>query len=368
MVTWSRPSKSQPNHSGSHPPHPPQAGSSKPHPSVVVMLDDPQATHSSMVGAKATNLARLQRDGFTIPGGFCVTTTAYSIMTEDGDVGDLIQRLALVDPSDGDALAAHAAQLRDCISQRPLPTPLRRAIAAALEAAGTDRAYAVRSSATAEDRPYASFAGQHETILNVRGEQRLVEAIQTCMASLFTERAIRYRAQHQIPQDKVAMAVLVQQMIDPEAAGVAFSADPKSGNRHIAVIEAVLGLGQAQVSGTVTPDRMRVDRLREQIIDYVIGDQRVIVESRLQGGVQTAARERGHHLVHVLSDDQALTLTKMVGDVERVFGSPQDIEWALVDGRYAILQSRPITTLFPLPSPPPADNELHVYYSFGHKQ
>ncbi|MGH4007143.1 MAG: PEP/pyruvate-binding domain-containing protein [Pseudonocardiaceae bacterium] len=335
---------------------------------LVVALDGYQATDTLLVGAKAANLARLQQGGFTIPYGFCVTTAAYTILRQDSRVADLIERLMLTDSGDEDTLSALAGQLRDYIGQRSLPPVVCRAVAAALEATGTHRGYAVRSSATAEDLPYASFAGQHETVLNVREEQRLFEAIQTCMASLFTERAIRYRAQHRIPEDRVAMAVLVQQMIEPEVAGVAFSADPKSGNRHVAVIEAVLGLGEAQVSGKVTPDRVCVDRLRDRILDYAIGDQRMIVESLPEGGIRAEELQQSHRPARLLANDQALALTKILGDVEGVLGGPQDVEWALAGGRFAILQSRPITTLFPLPSPPPADEHIHVYYSFGHKQ
>jgi rifampicin phosphotransferase len=335
---------------------------------VVVALGEPQATDPRLVGAKTANLARLRQAGFAMPDGFCVTTAAYAILTQGSNPADLIERLALADPGDTDTLAALAAELRDYIGQRSLSPVVRRAVAEALEAAGRDRVYAVRSSATAEDLPHASFAGQHETILNVRGEERLVEAIRTCMASLFTERAIRYRAQQRIPDDKVAMAVLVQQMIEPEASGVAFSADPGSGNRHVAAIEAVLGLGEAHVSGKVTPDRVRVDRQRGRILDYSVGDTRMVVKSVPEGGVRAADRGQSERLERVLSDNQVLALVEILGDVERVLVSPQDVEWALVEGRCVILQSRPITTLFPLPSPPPADDELHIYYSFGHKQ
>jgi pyruvate,water dikinase len=338
------------------------------HAPVVVALGEPEATDARLVGAKAANLARLRQAGFAVPDGFCVTTAGYALLTQGSAPADLIERLALADADDAHTLAALAAELQEHLRERSLPPTVRRAVAGALETAGRDRAYAVRSSATAEDLPHASFAGQHETTLNVRGEDRLIEAIQACTASLFTERAVRYRARHGIPQDKVAMAVLVQQMIEPEASGVAFSADPGSGNRHIAAIEVVFGLGEAHVSGKVTPDRVRVDRQGGRILDYTVGDKRMVVESLPEGGVRTADRGQRGCLTRVLSDNQVLDLVKILGDVERVLGSPQDVEWGLVDSEFSILQSRPITTLFPLPSPPPLDDELHVYYSFGHKQ
>lgn len=357
------------NHTRTAPARPPVNRGHRETPTpVVVALDHPQATDFRLVGGKGANLARLRQRGFAVPDGFCVTTEACALLVTEDRVHDLVEQLSRTDPEDTDTLTRLAGAVRHEIGRRSLPPPVRNALARALERTGRDRAYAVRSSATAEDLPHASFAGQYETVLNVRGEERIAEAVLTCIAGLFSDRAVRYRARQGIRPDEVAMAVVVQRMVESEAAGGAFSADPTTGHRHVAVIEAVFGLGEGQVSGRVEPDRIRVDRRHRRILDHTMANKSVAVETRPEGGVATTPLTGNRRRARVLSDAQALALTDVVGDVERTLGGPQDVEWAIRDGTFLILQSRPITTLFPLPAPPPTDGAPHVYYSFGHKQ
>jgi hypothetical protein len=217
----------------------------------------------------------------------------------------------------------------------------------ALHRNGAEKAYAVRSSATAEDLPEASFAGQHETVLHVRGADKLVEAVKTCMASLFTDRAVAYRARNGIDHSAIAMAVVVQEMVPADISGVLFTADTESGNRGVASIDAAYGLGDALVSGSVNPDHILVAKADNEIITYTTpesGGKRVLTNAQVTEVVETGEQ------------------------IEGLFDAPQDIEWSISQDRLYVLQARPITTLFPLPAPFPTDGKLHVYLSMGHAQ
>ncbi|WP_254525996.1 PEP/pyruvate-binding domain-containing protein [Natrinema caseinilyticum] len=311
----------------------------------ALSLTASRATEISLVGGKGANLARLKQAEFPVPEGFVVTTAAYSALLTESDIPDRIRALESLDPQDTEATAEAGGALRDAIQSLSLPSEVQTAIKDSVADTGVDKAYAARSSATAEDLPSASFAGQHETLLNVQGEEEVAEAVRTCMASLFTDRAITYRARNDIPHDQVSLAVVVQEMTHPDASGILFTADPTTGERSVAVIDAGFGLGEAQVGGAVTGDHVRIDKATGDILSYDIGDKRVAVQSIPGGGTETIELSAEQRSSRVLSDDQIRALASIAEDVEELFGTPQDIEWALVDGEIVLLQSRPITTL-----------------------
>jgi rifampicin phosphotransferase len=315
----------------------------------VLSLANPEALGIGYTGGKGANLARLLAAGFPVPAGVCVTTAVYNHLTDEAEIVDLLQQL---DRSSGtDELKATASTLRESIRDQSMPETVSKALDDFLE---VEESYAIRSSATAEDLPTASFAGQHETILDVSGHDEVLEAVSKCMASLFTDRAISYREANDISHNDVAMAVIIQRMVDADLSGVLFTADALTGNRAIASIDATSGLGEAVVSGTVTADNARIDKQANEIIEY-----------RSTHGENTI--EASDHQ-RILTDEQALTLVSHGNRIEDLLGSPQDIEWSIADNQVWILQSRPITSLFPIPTPTPKDDGLHVYYSYNHRQ
>ena len=279
------------------------------HPFVLDLVQIDR-THVALAGGKGANLGELSHvESVRVPRGFCVTTHAFHRVIAGGP------------PLMTDDVAA--------------------AIIRALHRFGEDAAYAVRSSATAEDLPTASFAGQHDSFLNVAGVDAILDRVSRCWASLFSERAVAYRQRMGIDHRSVSMAVVVQRMVDAEASGVLFTADPVTGHRRISTIEAIPGLGEALVSGHVNADR------------YTMRDERII------GREHRSARR-------VLSDAQVISLAQLGRRIEAHFGRPQDIEWCLAEGEFQFVQSRPITTLYPIPARD--DEDFHVYVSVGHGQ
>ncbi|MET0418933.1 MAG: rifamycin-inactivating phosphotransferase [Actinoplanes sp.] len=299
----------------------------------VVDLADLDRTEVALAGGKGASLGALMRiDGVSVPPGFCVTTDAFRpIMAQ---VTTLVDQL---DTDDPEAIRTRSADIRRAIEGIAIPTDLAAAITSAVD----DEAYAVRSSATAEDLPTASFAGQQDTYLNVVGPDAVLRHISRCWASLFTERAVIYRRRNGIDHRTVAMAVVVQRMVVPQASGVLFTADPVTGNRKVATVDAGFGLGDALVSGQVNPDVFQVR----------------------DGEVTARTIAAGEP---ALTDEQVVRLVRLGRRIEAHLGSPQDIEWCLAGDDFAIVQSRPITTLFPVPQIGDQDN--HVYVSVGHQQ
>ncbi|SEO44798.1 pyruvate, water dikinase [Halogranum amylolyticum] len=340
----------------------------------VQWLDAVGRADLPLVGGKGANLGELLRAGLPVPPGFVVTTAVYRSLVDAPAVREALSRLERLDADESAALAAAAAELRSAIRAQELAASARDGLSAALDAVDPGETYAVRSSATAEDSPTASFAGQHETFLGVDAAD-VPDCVRECMASLFTDRAVSYRAHDDVAHSDVAMAVVVQPMVEAEAGGVLFTADAETGNRRVSTVDASFGLGEAVVGGDVTPDHARVDTETGEILAYDVATKDVAVRSRgiaddadETTGVETvelSARERERR---VLSDEQLRTLVGLGERVQTLFGTPQDVEWALVDGAFVLLQSRPITALFPLPSPLPDDDRLHVYLSMGHMQ
>lgn len=319
-----------------------------------------------LVGGKAAGLGELtQVDGAAVPGGFCVTTAVFQQATEGvGWFAELSEQLAGLAADDVEGIYAVAGRLRSRIEQVEVPAGAVAAIVARLHNCPEGTAFAVRSSATAEDLPSASFAGQQDTFLNVIGTAAVLHRIRCCWASLYTDRAVAYRLRHGIDHRAVQMAVVVQQMLRPRASGVLFTADPVTGNRTVARVEATLGLGEALVSGQVDPDAYAVSGA--QVIDRRVNRKSTARYAVDSGGTQPQTVPVSRQDVPVLTEAQVLALVDLGRRVQVHFGRPQDIEWCLVGEAFHLVQSRPITTLFPVP---PADQPGNrVYLSVGHQQ
>ncbi|MGW3428583.1 rifamycin-inactivating phosphotransferase [Streptomyces melanosporofaciens] len=332
----------------------------------VLDLQEVAETQAAVVGGKGAHLGGLSRiEGIRVPDGFCVTTDAFRrIMAEAPSIDDHLDQLSRVNPDDREAIRTLSARMRRTIEAIAIPGDLAAAISGALARLGGQAACAVRSSATAEDLPTASFAGQQDTYLNVVGPTAILQHISRCWASLFTERAVTYRRRNGIDHRTVHMAVVVQQMVFPHASGILFTADPVTGNRKVATVDAGFGLGEALVSGLVNPDVFTV-RDGEVGARTIAAKQRA-VHALPAGGTREMAIDAERQEQPALTDAQAVRLVELGRRIEAHFGCPQDIEWCLVDDGFQIVQSRPITTLFPIPEA--GDQENHVYLSVGHQQ
>ncbi|MBO3676192.1 rifamycin-inactivating phosphotransferase [Streptomyces sp. NEAU-YJ-81] len=332
----------------------------------VLDLQEVAETQAAVVGGKGAHLGGLSRiEGIRVPGGFCVTTDAFRrIMAEAPSIDDHLDQLSRVNPDDREAIRTLSARMRRTIEGIAIPGDLAAAITRALARLGEQAAYAVRSSATAEDLPTASFAGQQDTYLNVVGRTAILQHISRCWASLFTERAVTYRRRSGIDHRTVHMAVVVQQMVFPHAAGILFTADPVTGDRKVATVDAGFGLGEALVSGLVNPDVFTVRQ--GEVVAKTIAAKQCAVQALPAGGTREVAIDSRRQEQPALTDAQAVRLVELGRRIEAHFGRPQDIEWCLVDDGFQIVQSRPITTLFPIPET--GDQENHVYLSVGHQQ
>jgi phosphoenolpyruvate synthase/pyruvate phosphate dikinase len=311
----------------------------------VLGLDETDQTQGALVGGKGANLGELTRiEGVDVPPGFCATTDAFRrIMAVVPSIDERLDRLSRLDPDDREAIRALSADIRRAVEGTAIPDDVAAAITRSVTRLGGQAAYAVRSSATAEDLPTASFAGQQDSFLNVVGLAAILRDVSRCLASLFTERAVGYRVRNGFDHRKVQMAVVVQRMVFPRAAGVLFTADPVTSNRKVVSIEAVFGLGEALVAGRVNADI------------YQVRDGDVVAKTVAKDQEQPA-----------LTDAQIVRLARLGRRIEAHFGRPQDIEWCLVDDEFQIVQSRAITTLFPIPET--SDERNHVYVSVGHQQ
>ena len=335
----------------------------------VLGFQEIDQTQVAVVGGKGASLGELSRiEGIRVPAGFCVTTDAFQrIMAETPSIPsiyDRLDRLSRLKPDDREAIRVLSAEIRRTLEGIAIPDDLAAAITRPLARLGEQAAYAVRSSATAEDLPTASFAGQQDTYLNVVGPAAILQHVSRCWASLFTERAVAYRLRNGFDHRKVHMAVVVQRMVFPQAAGILFTADPVTSNRKVASVEASFGLGEALVSGLVNADVYKVRN--GEVVARTIGTKRLAIHASPAGGTQEQAIEPERQGQPALTDAQVVRLARLGRRIEAHFGRPQDIEWCLVDEDFQIVQSRPITTLFPIPEA--GDQENHVYISVGHQQ
>jgi rifampicin phosphotransferase len=333
----------------------------------VLGLQEIDQTQVAVVGGKGAQLGELSRiEGIQVPAGFCVTTDAFRRVMADApsSIDDQLDRLSRLNPDDREAVRTLSAEIRRTLEGITIPEDLAAAIARGLARLGEQAAYAVRSSATAEDLETASFAGQQDTYLNIVGLAPILQHVSRCWASLFTERAVAYRLRNGIDHRNVHMAVVVQQMVSPDAAGILFTADPVTGNRKVAVVEAGFGLGEALVAGLVNAD---VYKVRDgEITTKAVATKQLAIYALPAGGTQKQAIDPARQEQPALTDAQAVQLAQLGRRIEAHFGCPQDIEWCLVDDGFQIVQSRPITTLFPVPAV--SDQENHVYVSVGHGQ
>jgi phosphoenolpyruvate synthase/pyruvate phosphate dikinase len=334
--------------------------------SYVLDFEDLDASQVAVAGGKGANLGELARmEGIHVPAGFCVTTAAFQrIMDEAPSIGDRLDELSRLQPDDRDAIRARSAEVRRILEAVAIPADLAAAITRPLARLGEQAAYAVRSSATAEDLPTASFAGQQDTYLNIVGPDAVLQHVSRCWASLFTERAVTYRLRNGIDHRTVHMAVVVQRMVFPQAAGILFTADPITGNRTTASVEASFGLGEALVSGRVNADVYKVND--GEVIDRTIGAKQLAILPSPAGGTEEQAIDPERQAQPALTDAQVVRLAALGRRIEAHFGRPQDIEWCLADDDFQVVQSRPITTLFPIPEA--SDGANHVYLSVGHQQ
>lgn len=332
----------------------------------ILNFQETDKTKLVMVGGKGANLGELSRIvGVQVPKGFCVTTEVYKEIIGNSEVlNSLMDELDVLKPDNRKSISETSAKIRKVIEETGIPKGITNEIAWNLKQLGERNAYAIRSSATAEDLPTASFAGQQDTFLNIIGKEAILQHISLCWASLFTERAVIYRIQNGFSHRRVNMGVVVQQMVFSQAAGILFTADPINSNRKVLSIDAGFGLGEAMVSGLVNADTYKV--CNGKIIDKRISAKKLAIYALKDGGTAAQEIELQRQNSQVLTDEQILQLEQIGRKIEAHFGCPQDIEWCLVEAAFYIVQSRPITTLFPVPQAD--DQENHVYISVGHQQ
>lgn len=308
----------------------------------ALVLDFREADTSQLmlVGGKGLHLSELSGlPGIRVPEGFCVTTEAFrQAVAHSSAYAALLDRLSALSAEDREQIGAVSGQLRQFILEADLPSDIADAVARRLSRFGEAHAYAVRSSATAEDLPHASFAGQQDTYLNVVGTEAILAHIRKCWASLFTDRAVIYRVQNGFDHRHVYVSVIVQRMVFPEASGILFTADPVTSNRKLVSIDAGFGLGEALVSGLVSADGYTVRD--EQIVEKRIAAKALAIHARTEGGTETRPIEPGQQRTQVLTDEQILRLASLGRAIEAHFGCPQDIEWCLAGDEFHIVQSR----------------------------
>jgi len=334
--------------------------------SLVLGFQEIEKTQLLLVGGKGLNLGELSKiQGIQVPEGFCITTVGYQKAIEQNETFQaLLDQLTMLKIEDRDQIGEISKKIRQIIMEVKIPSDVAKAVADYLSQFGDEHAYAVRSSATAEDLPHASFAGQQDTYLNIIGKEAILQHIGKCWASLFTDRAVIYRLQNGFDHSQVYLSVIVQRMVFPKASGILFTADPITSNRKLLSIDAGFGLGEALVSGLVSADCYKV--LEGEIVEKLIATKKLAIYGRKEGGTETKQLDPDQQKTQTLTDQQILQLSRIGRQIEAYFGSPQDIEWCLVDNIFYIVQSRPITTLYPIPETD--DEENHVYISVGHQQ
>jgi len=325
---------------------------------TILPFTSPEATLDT-AGGKGANLVRLTRAGFDVPPGFIISTEAYRTFVRTNNLQTAIRSaLENLSAEDSSALEKASARIRAAFSAGKMAVETESAIRAA-DGNLNGAPVAVRSSATAEDLPDLSFAGQQDTYLNIIGEGELFKAVVNCWSSLWTARAIGYRMRNHIPHNDAALAVVVQVMVQSEVSGVLFTANPLTGLLSQSVIDATFGLGEALVSGQVEPDHFVVDTASGVIVGKTLGAKKISTRSKTGGGVETITEDGGER--QTLSDEDIRQLAELGGQVQQEYEFPQDIEWAFAQGKQYLLQSRAITSLYPLPE----QDDFTIWFSFG---
>jgi phosphohistidine swiveling domain-containing protein len=311
-------------------------------------FQDITAADGDTVGGKGANLGEMVAAGLPVPPGFCLIAAAYRDFVQASGLDEVIGTILAET-----RVKTHAARIRDLITAQPVPDAIAKETLTAYHRLGQDLGVgdvsqipvAVRSSATAEDLPTASFAGQQDTYLNVRGEADLLDSVRDCWASLWTDRAVIYRNRQGFDHEKVYLAVVIQAMIPAEVSGILFTSNPISGDPGEVVINASWGLGEAIVSGLVTPDTLTVRKRDGLVVSQQIGDKECTIEYAQDGGTVELETPAERREIPALPDEGVSELVALGQGIEAHYGTPQDIEWAQAGGRFYVLQSRPITTL-----------------------
>jgi phosphoenolpyruvate synthase/pyruvate phosphate dikinase len=334
--------------------------------SYVLGFHDIDKTTIMMVGGKGANLGEISKvDGIRVPDGFCISTEAFKrVIRKAPSINGLLDQLSHLKKEERNNISELSGEIRRLIESIAIPEDIHDELALHLSRLGEENAYAVRSSATAEDLPTASLAGQQDTYLNIIGTEVILKHISKCWASLYADRAVTYRIQNGFDHRKVHLAVVVQKMIFSQAAGILFTADPVTSNRKVSSIDASFGLGEALVSGLVNADVYKVRN--GKVIAKKVSTKKLAVFASQDGGTKEQEIKPEQQNRQALTDEQILQLEHMGRKIEEHFGHPQDIEWCLVNGTFYVVQSKPITTLFPIPKA--NDQENHVYLSVGHQQ
>ncbi|MBW4080605.1 phosphoenolpyruvate synthase [Paenibacillus sp. S150] len=334
--------------------------------SLVLGFQELDNTQLLLVGGKGLHLGELSKiEGIQVPEGFCVTTAGYQKALEHNEMYyALLDRLTLLKAEDREQVGEISKKIRQIIMDAEIPSGVVRAVTHYLSRFGEELGFAVRSSATAEDLPHASFAGQQDTYLNIIGREAILQHISKCWASLFTDRAVIYRMHNGFDHRQVYLSVIVQRMVFPQASGILFTADPVTSNRKLLSIDASFGLGEALVSGLVSADCYRVQE--GQIVDKRIAAKKLAVYGLKEGGTEIRKIDPNQQKAQTLTEQQILQLARIGRQIEAYFGSPQDIEWCLARDTFYVVQSRPITTLYPIPES--KDQENRVYVSVSHQQ
>ncbi len=332
----------------------------------ILTLNKANGLLHGRIGAKAASLCELMKiETIYVPAGFCVTVEAFEDHLDNiPGAREILHDLSKLTDANQPELVLLTRELRKAIEAAAIPLPVINAVTNAIEQFEEKTAFAIRSSATAEDLPGFSFAGQQESYLNITGIEAVLDHIKKCWASLFTERAVSYRIVNGFNDSGVSLAVIVQQLIPAQKAGVMFTADPVTSNRKIVSIDAGFGLGEALVAGLVDPDNYQVRQ--NKIIAKKVSRKQFATTLLAAGGTTQSALHVEKQSIPVLSDEEIFGLEKTGRRIEAAFGAPQDIEWCVADDKLYIVQSRPITTLYPIPES--TDDQYRVYVSVGHNQ
>ncbi len=337
---------------------------------LVCPLGAVGATDRAEVGGKGASLGELHRVGLPVPPGFVITVRAFERAMRAADPGDTIgARIATLSGADPAAIERATAAIRGQITTTPVAAELAAAVTAAYLALGADAPVAVRSSAVGEDAAEASFAGLQDTYLWVRGAGAVLDRMRRCWASLYNTEAVSYRLGQHLPAP-AAMAIVVQRMVDPRSAGVMFTCSPTTGDRSVIAIEGSWGLGSVLVSGEVTPDSFVVSKVTGEIVRRSVA-AKARLHRQAPDGLGTTAEDVAADLRErpCLDDDEVRSLARLGTQVERHYGTPQDIEWAVTDDAIVLLQSRAETVWSSRPTAPVATPKArpmdHVFEQLG---
>ena len=311
---------------------------------MVSWFPDLTLTDRSTAGGKGASLGELTQAGIDVPPGFVIHAEGFrAFIYHLEKSGPMRTRVAAADPDDPSAVEAMCTELMARIRSEPLPETLQNIVLSAYnKLAGDGAAVAVRSSATSEDADDASFAGLQDTFLYVMNGKGLLDRVRDCWASLYSVNSVTYRLKRRLPEAEVAMAVVIQKMVDSEVSGVMFTRSPITGDRSIMMIEAAFGLGSAVVGGEVTPDRIVVGKITGDIVERNIAEKAIEHRPKPDGGVEEIELEPVRRIMPALDDARIAALRDVGRRIEKHYGKPQDIEWAIerLTDRLYILQSR----------------------------